>query len=90
MENKYKRTMCNVKGTMAEPFLGHQGKYHKFCALCGYQMIGEGGRLKKHCNIYHDGENNGFLKYGEIPPKPIYINFDKYLEGSAEHLVFDS
>ena len=57
MQNNYKRTMCNVKGTLAEPLLGHQGKYHKFCALCGYQMTNEARKLKKHCDLYHDGKN---------------------------------
>ena len=52
-------------------------------------MKGEGARLNKHCKLYHEDEDKGFLKYGEIPPKPIYLNFDEYLKGSAESLVFD-
>lgn len=76
LNKQYKRTLCKVKGLTALPLAGHQGKYHKFCALCGYQMIGEAGKLKKHCNLYHDGENKGFLKSGDFPPKPIYNNFE--------------
>ena len=76
MQIKYKSTIIIVKGTLAELLLGSKGKYYRFCATCGHQMIGEGGRLKKHCKVYHEDENNGFLKYGEIPPKPIYLNFD--------------
>ena len=48
MQNKYKRNMCNVKGALAEPMLGkyNQGKYYKFCAICGYQLNGEARKLK--------------------------------------------
>ena len=52
-------------------------------------MIGEEWRLKNHCKGYHEEENEGFLKYEEMPPEPIYKNFQEYLEGSAENLVFD-
>ena len=51
-------------------------------------MIGDAIKLKKHCNVYHY-ENKGFLKYGESPQEPIYCNFNSYLKGSAETLVFD-
>ena len=52
-------------------------------------MIGEEWRLKNHCKVYHEEENEGFLKFEKMPPKPIYKNFQEYLEGSAENLVFD-
>ena len=50
-------------------------------------MVNEARKLKKHCNHYHDGENKGFLVHGEIPPQPIYLNFDRYLEGSDVDLI---
>ena len=50
-------------------------------------MVNEARKLKKHCNHYHDGENKGFLVHGEIPPEPIYLNFDRYLEGSDVDLI---
>lgn len=50
-------------------------------------MVNEARKLKKHCNYYHDGENKGFLLHGETPPKPIYLNFDRYLEGSDVDLI---
>ena len=87
MQSKYKSTLCNLKGTLAEPLPGNPSKYHKFCATCGYQLVNEARKLKNHCNHYHDGENKGFLLHGEIPPKPIYLNFDRYLEGSDVDLI---
>ena len=55
MQSKYKSTLCNLNGILAEPLLGNQRKYHKFCATCGYQLTGEARKLEKHCNQYHDG-----------------------------------
>ena len=67
-----------------------RGKYYKFCAECGLKMIGEAQRLANHCRGYHAGENNGFLKFDEFPPFPIYPDFKKYLMGHTYTLVADS
>ena len=53
-------------------------------------MIGEAGRLVNHCRVHHADSNKGFLKFDEMPPFPIYLNFESYLKGHADTLVGDS
>ena len=46
-------------------------------------------RLEDHCTQKHDGKNDGFLKFGDIPPFSIYLNFEQFMKGHTTRLVED-
>ena len=52
-------------------------------------MHAEGRKLDDHCRVHHEKCNNGFLMHGNMPPNPVYSNFEEYLNGNAETLVKD-
>ena len=60
---------------------------HKFCKYCGQRMLGKLQKLKKHNNRCPD-EEPGFLKFGLMPVKCIYSNFEEYVNNPDTEPIF--
>ena len=89
MSIEIKDKFKDINGLLSEPNHKLRGKYFRFCAQCGYQMRAEAKILEDHCKSQHGDQHHGFLKFGKMPPNPVYTNFEEYLRGDADNLILD-
>ena len=59
----------------------------KFCGHCGYWLRGETNNIKQHFKHFHDGNDHGWLKYGEMPNLHWYSNLKEHFENPEIKLV---
>ncbi len=57
--------------------------YKKICALCGEAVREFRSDLQRHCARQHQGSNEGFLKVGQSPAIPKYVNLQQFVSETA-------